>query len=135
MNPRTMSPVKRTGRIPGRRKRSTKRTTISAQRPIAMIRNMISAVRSSSGFFSSSFIPFSPLRPSAGLPACPLYSSPSVATITALMVCMRFSASSNTTLCCDSKTSSVTSFPLTAGRQCMKMVLSFPVFFISSALT
>ena len=35
--------------------------------------------------------------------------SPSVATITALMVCMRFSAWSKTIECSDSKTSSVTS--------------------------
>lgn len=35
----------------------------------------------------------------------------SVATITALMVCMRFSAWSNTMLAADSKTSSVTSIP------------------------
>lgn len=42
---------------------------------------------------------------------------PRVATITALMVCIRFSASSNTTSAYLSKTSSVTSFPFTAGRQ------------------
>ena len=42
---------------------------------------------------------------------------PRVATITALMVCMRFSASSKITSTNRSNTSSVISFPFTAGRQ------------------
>lgn len=60
-----------------------------------------------------------------------VYFSARVATITAFMVCIRFSASSKTTEALLSKTSSVTSLPFTAGRQCMKMQ-PFPAFFITS---
>ena len=49
------------------------------------------------------------------------YKLPMVATITALIVCSLFSASSKTLDWADSKTSSVTSLPLTAGKQCKNM--------------
>lgn len=64
-----------------------------------------------------------------------LYEFPIVATMTALIVCRRFSASSKTLEAGDSNTSSVTSLFLTAGRQCKKMEESFPVAFMSSELT
>src|SRR5690554_1002425 len=77
---------------------------------------------------------------------------PSVATNTALMVCIRFSAWSNMIEAGLSNTSSVTSMavrpnfcsislPMTvsvlwnAGRQCMKRTRGFPVLAISSVLT
>jgi len=60
---------------------------------------------------------------------------PIVATITAFIVWSLFSASSKTFDCFDSKTSSVTSLPFTAGRQCKKIVSSRPVAPISFAST
>ena len=50
--------------------------------------------------------------------------APSVAAITAFMVCILFSASSNTTDCSDSNTSSVTSISLRLKRS----PISFPIF-------
>ena len=53
---------------------------------------------------------------------------------TAFCACSRFSASSNTTECGPSITSSVTSSPRCAGRQCMNSASGFACF-ISAALT
>ena len=58
--------------------------------------------------------------------------SKSVASITALIVCLRFSASSQTRLWGPSITSAVTSSPRTAGRQWRKMLSLRPVRFISA---
>ena len=57
---------------------------------------------------------------------CPVFqrSAPSVAAITALMVCILFSASSNTRDCSDSKTSSVTSISVSPNFSW----ISFPIF-------
>ena len=65
----------------------------------------------------------------------PVYWLPIVATMTAFMVCMRFSASSKTFEKGASKTSSVTSHPFTAGRQCRNMASGFPAAFMSSMFT
>ena len=54
--------------------------------------------------------------------------APSVAAITALMVCIRFSASSNTLDCGDSNTSSVTSISVRLKRS----PTSFPIFVLRS---
>ena len=48
----------------------------------------------------------------------------SVASISALAVCLRFSACSQTIEQGDSKTAVVTSLPFTAGRSCMKIAVS-----------
>src|SRR4030042_885925 len=58
-----------------------------------------------------------------------------VASISALMVCLRFSDWSHTREAGPSITSTLTSLPLTAGRQCRKMASALPVAFIMSRLT
>jgi hypothetical protein len=68
------------------------------------------AVRALARWFSA--VSGSPRRSSAFPPSATttrMGQSPNVATITALMVCIRFSASSKTSDASDSKTSSVTS--------------------------
>ena len=63
--------------------------------------------------------------PSAGRSWSDVHSSPtSVASISALAVCLRFSACSQTIDRDDSKTPWVTSLPFTAGRSCMKIAVS-----------
>lgn len=80
-----------------------------------------------------SFLPLWPcisafsISPDADLTGPRTY-SPRVASITALMVCIRFSASSNTTDWLDSNTSSVTSSSDTWKRS----PISFPIFVLRS---